>query len=654
MRLLARILELIPYAVFWKDRESRYLGCNHTFGRMAGCSQPGEIVGKDDYDLPWSREEAEAYRADDSAVMESGQSKLHIIESQANADGKDTWLDTSKVPLLNSEGEVVGILGIFADITDQRENEIELMHTRSYLEAAIEGIDSGIVLYDKDDKLVFCNDNYRGIYPMPAELMAPGRTYEQILRSFYIHTWGAAGEIEDAWVKERLDRYHLCESEWIQQIGDRQIRVSDQRTCDGGTVSLRTDITEMKLVEEELRQAKNLAEQANEAKSRFLANMSHEIRTPMTAILGFAEVLLNMDLDGEARHAAATIQGNGKHLLGLINDILDLSKVEAERVEVNLEEVEFCGLLEDVVDLLIVRARLSEISLEIDYTAEVPRRIWTDPPRVKQVLVNLVGNAIKFTEKGGVRLRPRWEDVDGVGTLLVDVIDTGIGLTPEQVERIFLPFEQADCTTTRKYGGTGLGLSISTRFAQLLGGSLGVQSEQGVGSTFTLALPGCRAKGSELWLPGASRRELPEVRPAEASAASLKGVRVLLAEDGLDNQHLFTFILRKAGAEIALASNGEEAVSLFSEMLAGGKPPHVVLMDMQMPVLDGYGATGRLLELGCEAPIVALTANAMEGDRKRCIEAGCRDYISKPVPFQVLVDTCKRWRGPSLPQREAS
>lgn len=645
MGLLGQILELIPYAVFWKDRHSNYLGCNPTFAQQCGLADAAEIVGLSDFDMPWSKAEAEAYRLDDAQVMDSGESKLHIVETQCDQNGGVYWLDTCKVPLVNAKEEVVGVLGVYADITEQREGSIELARTRSYLEAAIDGIDSGIVLYDEEEQLVFCNDKYRQIYPMPADQMRPGMTYEQVLSGFYRHHWPNDPDGLDEWVGVRLEQHRRCEPEWVQQIGERQIRVSDQRTSDGGIVSLRTDVTAMKGIEAELRQAKEEADKANAAKSQFLANMSHEIRTPMTAILGFTEMLLGMDVQGDARRAVETIQGNGKHLLGLINDILDLSKVEADRVEPDYEEVVLASMLDDVVDLMIVRASSAEVELSIDYAGPVPDRVWTDSPRVKQILVNLVGNAIKFTEKGSVTLRPSWVVTDGKGMLCIDVVDTGIGLTEEQISRIFQPFEQADCTTTRKYGGTGLGLTISTRFAHLLGGRLSVQSEVGSGSTFRLELPECMAVGSELWTPDQAPYACKRViapKPVVQTDA-LAGRHVLLAEDGLDNQHLISYVLRGVGATVTLAANGEEAIAVVEDCRRNGQQLDLVLMDMQMPVLDGYEATGRLIAEGCTLPIVALTANAMEGDRERCLGAGCCDYVSKPVPFAQLIEVCMRW-----------
>ncbi|MEZ6014223.1 MAG: ATP-binding protein [Planctomycetota bacterium] len=645
--LLSLVLELIPYAVFWKDRDSVYLGCNAGFATLAGLTNPANIIGRDDFDMPWSRAESEAYRADDRLVIESGRAKIHIVETQLNAEGQKTWIDTSKVPLRDADGHVIGVLGIFADITSQKANELQLVETRGYLQAAIEAISSGLALYGADERLVFCNREYKQIYATGHEYLQPGQRYEDILAEYARHS-GHEGAAADAWVSQCLEQHRRCELDWVQELPNATIRVSDHRTADGGIVSLRTDITALKQIERDLRVAKEQAEAASLAKSNFLANMSHEIRTPMTAILGFTDLLLAEIGDASQRHALETIRRNGESLLGLINDILDLSKVEAGMVEAELDWLRLDTLLDDVVELMRPRAISKGIALEVRYATPIPRRVRTDALRARQVIVNLVSNAIKFTEVGSVALVSSWIAEPDGGRIEVAVEDTGIGMTQAQCARIFEPFVQADASTTRKYGGTGLGLAISRRLAELLGGDLEVESEAGRGSSFRFRFGVGVDAADGLWDPAQPRAAVASPRPSEGPSVGsatapreLERCRILLAEDGPDNQLLLSHVLRKAGAEVVVVSNGREAL----ERLTGGDGGEfdLVLMDMQMPELDGYDASRALRALGNELPIIALTAHAMEGDRDGCLAAGCSDYLSKPVKFGVLVETCRRW-----------
>jgi PAS domain S-box-containing protein len=394
----------------------------------------------------------------------------------------------------------------------------------------------------------------------------------------------------------------------------------------------------------EAEEARAQAEAANRSKSEFLANMSHEIRTPMTAILGFTENLLTDRLQtGEHRQALETIRRNGEHLMALINDILDLSKIEAGRLTVERIAFSPTDLVADVASLMRVRADSKGLSLRVDFRGPLPQRVSSDPTRLRQVLINLCGNAIKFTATGAVTIRVAMARNTARPLLRFEVVDTGIGLTEEQLQRLFRPFEQADSSTTRRFGGSGLGLNISKRLVEMLGGTIEVRSEPGHGSTFMFTIDTGPLDDTEMVesVAGAVRAR-PTVPAVAVAGAATLSARILLAEDGADNQRLIRYVLEKAGAQVEIVGDGQAAVTSALSAADAGAPFDVVLMDMQMPVMDGYRATGELRQRGYKRPIVALTANAMAGDRERCLEAGCDEFAPKPIDRRELLATIAR------------
>jgi CheY-like chemotaxis protein/anti-sigma regulatory factor (Ser/Thr protein kinase) len=336
-----------------------------------------------------------------------------------------------------------------------------------------------------------------------------------------------------------------------------------------------------------------------------------------------------------------TIQRNGQHLLGLINDILDLSKIEAGRVDIECVACSPVHVLRDAISLMRVRADTKDLPLTVEYTSSIPELIQSDPLRVRQVIINLVGNAIKFTENGSIRVAVRLKNRNEELPLLqVDVIDTGIGLTAEQISRLFEPFSQADSSTTRKFGGTGLGLTISKRLAALLGGDISVQSTPGRGSTFSVTFATGSLEGVRLLDPDVARN-LTHSQELVGNSPPLTRLhhRVLVAEDGPDNQRIITYILQKAGAHVTLVENGKLACEEALAASGRQKPYDVILMDMQMPVMDGYEAARRLRSMSYTGRIIALTAHALEGDEAKCRNAGCDGYLTKPIDRAKLLQT---------------
>jgi signal transduction histidine kinase/DNA-binding response OmpR family regulator len=406
----------------------------------------------------------------------------------------------------------------------------------------------------------------------------------------------------------------------------------------------------------ELDEARRDSLDANRAKSAFLANMSHEIRTPMAAVIGYADLLLEPTLGPSDRvNYVQTIRRNAEHLLTLVNDILDISKIEAGKMTVESIATSPSQTIVEVASLMRVRAVEKNLALDVEYQGPIPERIQSDPTRLRQILVNFVGNAVKFTDKGRVRVRVRCERPESADPrLAIEVSDTGIGMTREEIDKLFTAFTQADASTTRRFGGSGLGLVISKRLAELLGGEIDVESTVGRGSLFRLTVPtgplvGVKMVEGRLEAgmgdgPARTVRHVPSL-PAPCS--------VLLAEDGHDNQVLIKTFLVAAGATVRVVGDGQLAVEQANAALAAGKPYDLVLMDMQMPVLDGYSATSKLRQMGYRGPIVAITAHAMTGDRERCESAGCDDYLTKPVDRAQLVATVARFTGRVNPTQDA-
>ncbi len=456
--------------------------------------------------------------------------------------------------------------------------------------AAIEAIPDGFVLFDREDRLVFCNQRYRDIHPSSADIITPGVTFEEILRhGLKLGKYPEAEGREEDWLQDRMQRHLSPSSISEQQMPDgRWLRVLEQTTPDGGHVGLRVDITEAKQQQQALEEARIAAEAANRAKSAFLANMSHEIRTPMNGVVGMAELLCETALTEEQRLFAETIRSSGEALLVIINDILDYSKIEAERLTLRPEPFDLERTIHEVTMLLQPRAREKGIDLMIDFDMFLPTRFVGDPGRLRQVLTNLIGNAVKFTETGHVLTRVVGVDAEeGTQTLHVTVEDTGIGIAPEYLDHIFGEFNQVEDERNRKFEGTGLGLAITRRLIEHMGGAVWVDSELGQGSSF----------GFRVTLPVAE-----DAGPVQVPVAVR---RVLAVDDQFINRTILERQLTPCGITVTLCRSGAEAL----ERLAADPPYDVVLTDHAMPEMDGVALLDALRVAGHKLPVILLSSN---------------------------------------------
>ena len=660
-RRLAMVAERTSNAVVITDAARYITWVNDGFTRLTGYSFD-EAIGRSPGELLQSENTDQAtVRALHAALNEGAPVRCEILNR--SKDGQEYWLDLSIEPL-HENGQLTGFIAIETEITDQvRTREAleaqrflaetsfgELQRTASMLEEAQSVASLGSWSYDiATDHIEWSREIFR-LYGRNPQNGPPG--YEDMLTDLIpadAVRLNAAVQVTatDGTPYSLIMRTARGANDVRYVRGEGRARRDRDGQVTGlfGTVM---DVTAAIEREEALQLAQERAEAASRSKSEFLANMSHEIRTPLTAILGYTDLLrdeaIRQGAPDEQLQSMGTIRRAGEHLLSVINDILDLSKIEAGRMAIEHVEMDLPRVLFDVDSLMRSRAAQKGVQLHTRLLTPIPERMLSDPTRVRQILMNLIGNAAKFTSHGHIDIQVDQTTLDGAPAVRIAIVDTGPGMTPEQAATLFQPFVQADTSVTRKHGGTGLGLTISRRLASLMGGDVQlVQSTLGEGSTFAVMLPLLAVDGTrQVEDLHACVSASPTLTETGAYAVALQG-RILLAEDGEDNQLLISHHLRKAGAVVVVAEHGQRALDLILEANAAGSPFGLLVTDMQMPEMDGYTLARTLRAQNNSIPIVALTAHAMAEDRQKCLDAGCDDYATKPIDRGALIATCARW-----------
>ncbi|PQA77893.1 response regulator [Rhodoferax sp. TS-BS-61-7] len=784
------LVDTIPYPVFYKGADARFLGVNRAYERVFGV-QRADLLGKRVLDLEYlPPEDRQAYQAEDEAIIATtGHAQREMVMPFADGRAHETLYFVSG--FAGADGAPAGLVGTFVDVAEQKAAERAIAEAAQEQRVIFEAVSLGVLL-TVDRKIKRFNRAIETMFGYGPEVLR-GQSTELLYAS--PEAYAQAGDEAYAVISQGAlytGQQHYQREDgslfWASVHG----RALDMEHPEWGTVWVLEDITAAREAAEELQRAKDAADAASQAKGDFLANMSHEIRTPMNAIIGMSHLALKTELTPRQHDYISKIQQSGQHLLGIINDILDFSKVEAGKLSMESIPFELDKVLQNVATVIVDKASAKGLELICDVSPEVPQSLIGDPLRLGQVLINYANNAIKFTEKGEISIAVRLkEGSDNEALLRFEVRDTGIGLTQEQMDRLFQSFQQADTSTTRKYGGTGLGLAISKSLAELMGGAVGVESEHGKGSTFwftaRLGLGEAQAQlhlsrhdiqsrcvlvvddseraaavlahllssigftvesaysgreaidkvrqaaargqgfdilmldwqmpdmdgietaqriralglspaphpimvtayGREEVIKSAQEAGIDDVliKPVNASVlfdtmlrvlghadaqdsvpyaarsttalgllAPLRGARVLVVEDNDLNQQIAQELLSDAGFVVDVADNGRIAVDKVVAAMAAQAPYDIVLMDMQMPVMDGVSATEEIRQDArhAELPIVAMTANAMQVDRDRCLAAGMNDFVTKPIDPDALWQALARWIRPRAGLGQAS
>lgn len=661
-QLLNAFLEYIPDRVYFKDLDSRFMRVSRAKAVALGLDSPEQAINRSDADHFHSVHAARAL-ADEMEIIRTGQSIVGKEEEVIWPDGHSTWALVSKVPLRNRRGQIVGTMGISHDITARKLTERELTskaeelastnaaleQARQLLDAFLENVPDNVYFKDLESRFVRVSRamaNYCG-------LSDPALAVSKTDSDFFSAEHAAPALVDEQEIirtgqpivgKEEEETWPDGRRTWARTS---KVPMRDRRGQIIGTMGVSHNITARKVAELELttkaeelvrsnaalEQLAQVAKAASQAKSEFLANMSHEIRTPLNGIIGMTDLALDTELTEEQRDYIETVKLSADSLLHVISDILDFSKIEAGKVD--LEEIDFDlhECLEGALKTLALRADEKELELLCEVSPEVSETVVGDPGRLRQILINLIGNALKFTNEGEVALKVHAEEIEEkAATLHFIVSDTGVGIAPEKLKTIFDSFSQADTSTTREYGGTGLGLTISKRLIEMMGGRIWVESEAGVGSHFHFTVR----------LGIATLREV--VAERTAASAILDGIRVLIVDDNRTNRRILEGLVKRWGMNPTAVGDGEKALATLSAAREADEPYGLILTDMHMPKMDGFGLVEEIKQRPelSTSMIMMLTSGGQRGDAARCGELGIPAYLLKPVRRSELRDAITR------------
>ena len=621
-QMLQLILNNIPQRIFWKDLNSNYLGCNKNFAIDAGFSNPSELIGLNDYDMPWKSTEADYYRKIDSEVMKKSKPTYHLVEPQTHLNGEIAWLETNKVPLHDEHGNVVGILGTYEDITERKKSEEALKESEERFRSLIDNMIEAALIIDWEGEIIFANNSAASLVGLKEPGQGIGKKVFDFLHPDFHSKVSLALELLSKNPAPFVDEYIIKtihnEELWVEGLG-RNIIFSNKKYI---LVTLR-DITSRKNAEAQLREAKEKAEELNQVKSNFLANMSHELRTPLVGILGFAELLREKLKEKHTLEMADRVLTSANRLMDTLNLLLDLSRIEAKKVDIKLQPNRISELVESQILLFEAVAERKNLFLETDISehnlfANVDEQIF------RQVINNLVNNALKYTYTGGVTVSVDSITEDSNSYARIRVKDTGIGIPEESLGLIFQEFRQVSEGFNRHFEGTGLGLTITKNFIEMMNGQINVKSKVGAGSTFTVLFPLLK-NYQQLEIKKVDK--VDENKFIEKDFALKETLNILIVDNDESSRDIIKLFL-KDSCKMDFADSGEKAFRLIND-----KKFDIILMDINL----GKGMSGvettkeiRKIESYKKTPIVAITGFAMRGDREEFIQAGCTHYLSKP------------------------